>query len=65
MPAYFYGHQKVRRGYDIDLLEIFQVEEMFVAGNDKVGLAGNGALQDSIIGVINDNCQALLRVYLF
>jgi len=65
MPAYFYGHQKVRRGYDIDPLEIFQVEEMFVAGNDQVGLAGNGALQDSIIGVINNNCQALLRMHLF
>jgi len=37
---------------------------MFVAGNDKVGLVGNGALQDSIIGVINNNCQALLSMYL-
>jgi len=55
MPAYFYDLQKVRRGYDIDPLAIFQVEEMFVAGNDQVSLAGNGALQDSIIGVINNN----------
>ena len=35
-----------------------------VPGNDKIGLAGNGALQDAVIGVISNNCQALLRMYL-
>ena len=36
-----------------------------VAGNDKVGLAGNSALQDAVVGVISNNCQALLRMHLF
>jgi len=35
---------------------------MFIAGNDEVGLGFQGALQDSVVGIVGNNCQVLIVI---
>ena len=61
----FYELENPGWGDNLYRLIIFEVCQVMVAGNDKVGLTGNGSLQDPVIGVISTNCQKLLRMHLF
>jgi hypothetical protein len=50
---------------DLDPLVIFEVRQVVIPRDDKVGLAGHGALQDAVVRLVGNYRQADFRVDCF